>query len=218
MTIDGPSGSGKSTVSRALAKRLGGKLIDTGAMYRSVAYFALLEGCTNAQEYARVARGLKFRCHRNGLMLLVNGKDLGRKLRSERMSQMASHVSQFRGVRSVLTAKQRRLGNTMQRRCPVVMEGRDIGTIVFPGADYKFFVTASHRVRAERRFLQLRKMGRVDISLRQTLENIAKRDKRDTRRRVAPLRMARDSILIDTSKVDVPGVINLMIGKIGIHI
>lgn len=199
IAIDGPSGSGKSTITRALAKRLSGRLLDTGAMYRSVGYFALKEGVGTKEAFSKIAKRLKFSAGKSGRVLLVNGENLGRKLRTEKVAAMASYVSKFKPVRKVLTEKQREIGRLWARHYPVIVEGRDIGTVVFPKNVCKFFVTANVRERARRRQAQLKKMGQKKVTISAVLLKIAHRDQQDSKRKEAPLRKAADAIVVNTS-------------------
>lgn len=214
VAIDGPSGAGKSTVAHRLARRLGGRLLDTGTMYRGVAYHALLENAHSEKEFRQIAQRLEFRYDVRGKTLLVNGKDLGLGLRTERVSAMASHVSQFRGVRKALTKMQRELARQWSHAVPAfpaVVEGRDIGTVVFPHIQYKFFVTASSRVRARRRFEQLKKQGFTGITLKAILAKHRERDRRDCSRKLAPLRKASDAIVVNTSRLSLEAVVEKMV-------
>lgn len=209
VAIDGPAGAGKSTVSRQLALTLEGVLMDTGAMYRAVAFYAVLEGRKTAREFGDIARRLKFDMDRERQVLLVDGEDLGTKLRTEQVSSMASSVSRFKSVRSALTARQRSLGRDLAKRFPVVVEGRDIGTVVFPKIRFKFFVTASPEVRARRRVEQLRKQG-VRASTKEVLKAMEERDAMDSNRAVAPLRCPEDAVIVDTSSMQIPQVVHFM--------
>ena len=210
VAIDGPAGAGKSTVSKKLAEALLGKLLDTGAMYRGVAYHSVKKNLDSENELASIARSLGFRAKRNSSVILVNGKDLGQKLRTERVSERASAVSLYKSVRKILTQRQRELAWRWARRVPVIVEGRDIGTVVFPDAPFKFFVTADAKVRAKRRLEQLKKNGFRGTTLKQVLKQNEKRDKQDSTRRHAPLRCAEDAIVVDTSSMDIGQVVHFM--------
>ena len=210
VAIDGPAGAGKSTVSRLLALDLNGRLLDTGAMYRSVAYFAVKEKVTTATGFAKIARKLKFDYDSRNQSLLVNGIEMGQRLRTQNVSGLASKVSAFKGVRETLTARQRSLAKQWATECPVVVEGRDIGTVVFPDVEYKFYVTADPRVRAERRFHQLKKQGAKEVSLKAILKANMERDKQDSSRKHAPLKCAQDAIVVDTSKMSINQVVQFM--------
>lgn len=209
VAIDGPSGAGKSTVSLQLALALGGKLLDTGAMYRSVAYFSLKKNALQEAELEKIARLIRFRAKRNSNHLLVNGKDLGQKLRTEKVSEHASLIATYSGVRKVLTQQQRMLAKKWARRIPVVVEGRDIGSVVFPNVPFKFFVTADPHVRAKRRWEQLKKQG-VKIKLSSILKQNNQRDKQDSSRKVAPFRCPPDAVVVDTSKMDISQVVQFL--------
>jgi len=210
VAIDGPAGAGKSTVSRLLALELNGRLLDTGAMYRSVAYYAVKENVTTAAGISKIARGLRFDYDSNNQSILVNGQEMGNRLRTQQVSSLASKVSSFKGVRQTLTTCQRKLGKAWAKTVPVVVEGRDIGTVVFPKVEYKFFVTADPRVRAERRYQQLKKQGTKGVSLQAILKANIERDKQDSMRRYAPLKCAEDAIVVDTSKMSINQVVQFM--------
>ncbi len=210
VSIDGPAGAGKSTVSRQLAESLGGVLLDTGAMYRAVAYFAIQDGVKLAKDFGRIANGLDFEYKKETGTLSINGQDLGGKIRSEQVSSMASSVSRFKSVRTALTRRQRVLGKKLSKKLPVVMEGRDIGTVVFPEANYKFFVTASPEVRAERRLAQLKKMGMKGESLKSVLKQQTERDHQDSHRKLAPLRCPEGAVVVDTSSMGISQVVHFL--------
>ncbi len=210
VSIDGPAGAGKSTVSRQLADALGGVLLDTGAMYRAVAYFAIHSEVKLAKDFGNIARRLEFDYDKETKILTINGQDLGSKIRSEEVSVMASAVSRFKSVRLALTRRQRAMGKKLSRKVPVVMEGRDIGTVVFPEAKYKFFVTASAEVRAERRLKQLKKMGIKGDSLKSVLKQQEARDRQDSSRKLAPLRCPEGAVVVDTSSMGIPQVVHFL--------
>lgn len=210
VAIDGPAGAGKSTVSKLLALRLDGRLLDTGAMYRSVAYFAVKQSVTTAAGFSKIARSLEFDYDSKNQSLLVNGQEMGHRLRTQQVSSLASKVSAFKGVRQTLTACQRSLAKSWAKSCAVVVEGRDIGTVVFPKVDYKFYVTADPKVRAERRYQQLKKQGTKGVSLQAILKSNIERDKQDSSRKHAPLRCAEDAIVVDTSKMSINQVVQFM--------
>lgn len=210
VTIDGPAGAGKSTVSRMLADELGGMLLDTGGMYRSVAYFAIKSEAKTAKEYAKIARSLEFDIEPKNKVLLVNGEEMGHRLRTQKVSEMASFVSKFKGVRAVLTRWQRRLGKKWGKKLHIVVEGRDIGTVVFPDVRFKFFVTADAEVRAERRYQQLKRQGTKGISLKEILKQNISRDRQDTERKIAPLKCPKDAVVVDTSAMGIAQVVKFM--------
>ena len=198
LAIDGPAGAGKSTVAREVARRLGYVYIDTGAMYRAVAYVAYQRGLRlDADDHAigELAGELRFEFHRVGdeQHLFVDGEDTEAALRTPAVSNLSSPVSALPGVRQHLVAAQR----LMAEGGGVVMEGRDIGTVVLPGAEVKVFVTASEAERARRRQRQLHEQG-VERRLEQILQEQRERDTRDSSREVAPLRRAADAHLLVT--------------------
>lgn len=210
VALDGPAGAGKSTVSALLAKALGGVLLDTGAMYRSVAYFALKQGAKTATEFSHIAQKLHFEPDKKSGQLLVNKVNLGQRLRTPAVSAMASHVSRFRGVRRILTSRQRGLARKLKRTLPIIVEGRDIGTVVFPDVEFKFYVAADAKIRARRRYLQLKRQGTRKITFKQVLREQRMRDKQDMERTVAPLRVAKNAVVVDTSSMGVKQVAHFM--------
>lgn len=194
VAIDGPSGVGKSTVAKGLARQLGYSYIDTGALYRSAAWLADESG-VDWQDGAGVAQLLidrEFEFDSDGAVL-VDGRALGNLIRTPHMSRGASAVAKHAEVREVLVRIQRQLGSMGA----VVLEGRDIGTVVFPDAEVKFFLTASERVRAERRFGELQAKGE-HVSVEEVERDQARRDEADMTRAVSPLKKARDAVEIST--------------------
>jgi CMP/dCMP kinase len=214
VAIDGPAGAGKSTVSKLLAEALEGCLLDTGAMYRSVAYFALREGAQDEKRFAEIAKSIKFDIMSGSRKLLVNGEYLGQKLRTQKISQMASYVSKFKYVRESLTRRQRSLGKEWSKKLPVIVEGRDIGTIVFPDVEFKFFVTADPKVRAQRRYLELKRQGTKKVSLKQIIKENTHRDAQDSERKFAPLRCPEDAVVVDTSSMSINQVVHFMVDHV----
>lgn len=214
MAIDGPSGAGKSTVSRGLAEALEGVLLDTGAMYRSIAWYAMREGAETLKEYEALAKRIKFEIDRQHQRILVDGEDPGSRLRSQGVSHMASLVSKEKGVRALLTRRQRSLAIRWSKKCPVVVEGRDIGTVVFPDVRFKFFVTADAKTRATRRKEQLTRQGLKVPPLKELVRQIEERDERDSSRKVAPLKCAKDAILVDSTSLDIRQVVTFMMDHI----
>jgi cytidylate kinase len=209
VAIDGPAGAGKSTVSRRLAVRLGYQLLDTGAIYRSVALVARRAGVPwdDGAGLAGLARGLDIDFHFDGDVNRVRlaGKDESEAIRTPEISQGASVVSAHPEVRDALLELQRRLGAAGG----VVAEGRDIGTVVFPDAGAKFFLTASPEIRARRRTEELRGAGKI-VDEAETLREIIERDERDSTRAVAPLKPAHDSVLVDSTGVPIDDVVTTM--------
>lgn len=213
ITIDGPAGAGKSTVSKALAQRLGYRWLDTGALYRGVALAAEKADVNPDDEGALAALcrriGLELVEIDNTTRLLLDRADVTDLIRAPNISALASAVSARPAVRAFLLNIQRAIG--AQKR--VVVEGRDMGTIVFPDADLKFFLYADLAVRAGRRFHELGAGGTPSL-LSDVEEEMRRRDTNDTTRAVAPLRPAIDAIRIDSSCLSVEGVVDLMLGYI----
>lgn len=212
ITIDGPAGSGKSTISRLLARKVGFLYLDTGAMYRAVALQARREGIEpgHATELARLCAGLDLHFVTTGdgsSRLFIGDEDVSTPIRSPEMDLLSSAVSAVKEVRDAMTALQRRIG----REGGLVAEGRDMGTVVFPDARYKFFLTASPGIRAQRRYRE--RLSRGESVLREEVErDLMMRDEQDSRRSIAPLLPAADAVLIDTSEMDPEQVVGFMIG------
>lgn len=200
VAIDGPSGAGKSTLAKRLARELEFVYLDTGAMYRALALKVLRQGIDLADDARLVelvgATGIDLRERNGKLEVLLDGDDVAAEIRTPEVSQMASKVSALRVVRARMLELQREMG----RRGNVVAEGRDIGTVIFPGAEVKIFLDASVSERARRRCDELTASGRA-VDLEQTQREIEERDRRDSERDVAPLRKAEDAMMIDSSRV-----------------
>jgi len=215
IAIDGPAGAGKSTIAKRLAKELGFMYVDTGAIYRTVAYFLDLWGVSPKDIDAinryidELTVGIEY--DEDGLQhMIMNGMDVTSDIRTQDISQKASLVSAHAVVRDMLLDMQR----DVAKEYNVIMDGRDIGTVVLPKANVKIFLTASPEVRAKRRTDELTAKGqKADYS--KVLKEIQQRDYQDTHREVAPLKMARDSIKLDTSDLDIEGVIAEMKRIIG---
>jgi cytidylate kinase len=204
VAIDGPSGSGKSTIADRLAKRLGLVHIDTGAMYRAVTLLALEKGVDPKDE--EKVDGLLDHCFIELTVegkVFLNGKDVTTKIRSNEVSDAVSYVSTYKKVREFLVAKQREMSKSLS----VVMDGRDIGTVVLPNADVKIYQVASVEKRAERRFKENTEKG-LNTSYEDCLNNLKKRDLIDSSRAISPLRPATDSIIIDTSDLSIDEVVS----------
>jgi CMP/dCMP kinase len=201
VAIDGPSGAGKSTLAKRLASELGFTYMDTGAMYRALALKVLREGVDLADDVAMArlieSTTVDLQPANGALRVLLDGADVAGEIRTPQVSQMASKASALPAVRARLLELQREMG----RRGSVVAEGRDIGTVIFPGAAVKIFLQASAAERARRRFAELQAAGQA-VKLDETLREIEERDRRDSGRDLAPLRQAEDALLIDSSSMD----------------
>ncbi len=204
LSIDGPSGVGKSTVSRNLARRLGLKYIDTGAMYRAFAISADDAGVDmeNNAELVEFAATIKIDFSENGTKISVNGKDMTGEIRSPRADMLSSQMSAKTPVRDCLVRAQQRLGASGG----VVMEGRDIGTVVFPDADVKIFLDAPDDVRAQRRHEQNTIEKNIESNIKVVAAEMKKRDHSDKTRSHSPLKAAGDAVCIDTSVLSIKGV------------
>lgn len=215
IAIDGPSGAGKSTLGKMLAKRLGLLYLDTGAMYRAVALSVVRKGVDldDQEQVERIAENAQIELagEPDSMKVLLGGVDVSTEIRSLDMAQAASIVSTNSGVRRVMVDQQRRIGKAAPNGC--VLEGRDIGSVVFPDADIKFFLTAKPEARAKRRFEEDRTKGRIS-TYEQTLAEINERDERDVSRLDSPLTIAEDSVVIDTSELDLTEVFEQMISSI----
>jgi cytidylate kinase len=213
IAIDGPSGAGKSTIAKLLARRLGYTYIDTGALYRAIGWKAKQEGVDPANEAALAqlcGRVDIIIAHEGGdQRVYVNGVDVTGSIRTPEMGMMASAVSKSPAVRSRLLSLQRKLGE----HGGVVMDGRDIGTVVFPNADLKVFLDASCEERGRRRYRELREKG-LDVDLATITEEIRTRDAQDSSREIAPLRRAPDAVSVDSSTMTIEEVVNAMLNAV----
>lgn len=198
VAIDGPAASGKSTVARSLASRLGFMYIDSGAMFRAITYWALEKNLLTEEELAPWLEELKLSSLKGGIR--INGRDFYEELRSKKVDEKVSYYSTMALVREKLLEIQRQEG----KRGNTVMDGRDIGTAVFPKADVKIFLTASPEERARRRYLQRSNK----MSYEAILEDIKRRDEIDSTRKIAPLKMAEDAIFLDTTTMDLEEVLD----------
>lgn len=204
IAIDGPSGAGKSAIASALAKRLGYEYIDTGALYRTIAYIAVKEGGDLSTEELLKRVDAQSIDYKDGAVQL-NGDALGDVIRTEAISQKTSQLSKEPAVRDYLLSLQRRLAEDGG----VVMEGRDIGTVVLPSADVKFFLTASEEERARRRYEQRLASGEA-VDMEKIKADIHARDERDKNRAVAPLKQAADAILVNSTAMSEEEVLDTM--------
>lgn len=209
IAVDGPSGAGKSTIAKAVAQRLSIDYIDTGAMYRAVGYKLLQEG-VSLEDLEKVAEVLArtdidFSCGN----IYLDGENINDKIRTEEISRQASACSALGIVREKLTEQQQEMG----ARKSVIMDGRDIGTVVFPDAEYKFYITASAEERAKRRYKELLKKGQ-EAAYEKVLADIKQRDYNDTTRKINPLRKAEDALTVDTTEMSREEVIDFICSRL----
>jgi len=216
LTIDGPSGSGKGTISRLVAEKLGWHLLDSGALYRAVGYAASMEGIdlSDAEAVTRCAESTKirFRDENGETRVIVNGHDASDDIRTETCGAAASALAAIPNVRTALLEKQRSF-----RKAPgLVADGRDMGTVIFPDAGLKVFLTASADERARRRYKQLKDKG-LSVTLHALLREIQARDTRDAERAVAPLKPASDAVLIDSTGLGIELVVAKVLALLPAH-
>ncbi|MDH4180019.1 MAG: (d)CMP kinase [Armatimonadota bacterium] len=214
VAIDGPAGAGKSTIARRVAARLGFVYIDSGAMYRAVALWAL-RGNVNLEDAARLeqmAQAARIDFAPGGSTVFLNGENVSDAIRTPEVSQAASKVSALPGVRRALVEKQRQMGATQS----VVMEGRDIGSVVFRNADVKIFLDADPAARAQRRALELEEKGET-ASPEDVARELAERDRRDSTRATAPLVQAPGAVRLDTTRLSIEEVEQVILGIISQH-
>jgi len=213
IAIDGPSGSGKSTLGRMLARALKLLYIDTGSMYRAVALATIDAEIDPADKEAVTALAeeieIDLRGDPDSLSVLLNGHDVTEKIRTESVTEMSSVVSTIPGVRRAMVARQRAIGKR-----GAVLNGRDIGTVVFPDADVKFFLTAAPEERAERRFKEDQTTAASSATFAETLADMIERDRRDSSRADSPLKVADDAIVIDSTGKSIDEVFEEMLSRI----
>lgn len=215
IAIDGFSSTGKSSISKEIAKKLGIIHLDTGALYRGITYFALKNCSQNSeidldclfQNFDKIQ--LEFKEIENTLVLYLNGEDISKEIRTQEVSDNVSLVAKQPEVRNFLLQTQREIA----QKGGAVLDGRDIGTIVFPNADYKFFLTASVEKRTKRRYKELQEMG-IPTDYEAVKQNLIERDRIDSTREIAPLTQAEDAILIDNSDINKEETLELMLSYI----
>ncbi len=218
IAIDGPSGAGKSTLAKALAQELGFLYVDTGAIYRTVGLAALERGIDPADAGGVAALlpdlSITMAYGENGLQhMFLDGEDVTEAIRHNEVSAAASKAAAIPAVRDFLMEMQRRAA----REHDVIMDGRDIGTVVLPGADLKIYLTAAPEARAERRCRELRERGQ-QADFDQVLAEVLERDRRDSQREAAPLRQADDAVLADTTELDLEGSFRLLLELARAHL
>ena len=213
IAIDGPAGSGKSTSAKLIAKKLGYLYIDTGAMYRAITYLALKNKVVKDEsrilELARKSK-IELKYNDGNLVVMLNDHDISNEIRSTEVNANVSDVSKISAIRKLLVEKQRELG---EKNNGVVMEGRDIGTVVFPNADVKIFLTASLDTRADRRAKEYFQNG-SEVIIEDIKNNLSNRDRIDSSRKDSPLIKAPDAIAIDTTNVTIEEQVNLIIQEV----
>ena len=214
IAIDGPAGAGKSSIAKALSKRLGYIYIDTGAMYRAVARFFLennvADGTDSRIESLLDKLEISIKYEDGAQKVILNGEDVTGKLRLEEIGKLASKFSAIGSVREKLVAIQRKLAQKEN----VVMDGRDIGTVVLPNADLKIYLSASSKVRAKRRYLELLEKGHTDLDINEIEDEIIKRDEADMNREISPLKQADDAYYLDSSDMTLEEVVSKILSMV----
>ena len=217
IAIDGPAGSGKSTTARAVAERLGYVYVDTGAMYRAVALAFIRSGRSaetpSGEDLRALLADIRLDMHfgPDGMRILLNGRNVTAKIRTPQVTETASRVAAIPAVRERMVKEQRRIAHAQEKKCGgVVLEGRDIGTIVFPNAEVKVFMDAGVTMRARRRYDELREKN-LDISFEEVLNDIRARDERDIYRQVSPLRKTEGAVEIDTSHIAIREQVDMVV-------
>jgi len=212
VAIDGPAGSGKSTSAKLVAQKLGYLYIDTGAMYRAVTFLSIKKKLESEKDITGLAQtvDIKLNFDNGYTQVIADGTDITDELRSYEVNTRVSNVSRFEGVRKALVRKQREYADGSTG---IVMEGRDIGTVVFPGADVKIFLTATIDQRVDRRAKEYKSSG-IDIPVENIKENLEQRDRIDSTREVSPLLKAADAVEIDTSAVTIEEQVHLILEEV----
>ncbi len=214
IAIDGPAGAGKSSIAKALSKRLGYIYIDTGAMYRAVALFFLdndvKDGTDSRIESLLEKLEISIKYEDGAQKVILNGEDVTGKLRLEEIGKLASKFSAIGSVREKLVALQRKLAQKEN----VVMDGRDIGTVVLPNANLKIYLSASSKVRAKRRYLELLEKGHTDLDINEIEDEIIKRDEADMNREISPLKQADDAYYLDSSDMTLEEVVSKILSMV----
>ena len=214
IAIDGPAGAGKSSIAKALSKRLGYIYIDTGAMYRAVALFFvennISDGADSRIESLLEKLEISIKYEDGAQKVILNGEDVTDKLRLEEIGKLASKFSAIGSVREKLVALQRKLAQKEN----VVMDGRDIGTVVLPNADLKIYLSASSKVRAKRRYLELLEKGQTDLDINDIEDEIIKRDEADMNREISPLKQADDAYYLDSSDMTLEEVVSKILSMV----
>lgn len=214
IAIDGPAGAGKSSIAKALSKRLGYIYIDTGAMYRAVALFFLennvADGTDSRIESLLDKLEISIKYEDGAQKVILNGEDVTGKLRLEEIGKLASKFSAIGSVREKLVALQRKLAQKEN----VVMDGRDIGTVVLPNSDLKIYLSASSKVRAKRRYLELLEKGQTDLDINDIEDEIIKRDEADMNREISPLKQADDAYYLDSSDMTLEEVVSKILSMV----
>jgi len=214
IAIDGPAGAGKSSIAKALSKRLGYIYIDTGAMYRTVALFFVennvSDGTDSRIESLLNKLEISIKYEDGAQKVILNGEDVTGKLRLEEIGKLASKFSAIGSVREKLVALQRKLAQKEN----VVMDGRDIGTVVLPNADLKIYLSASSKVRAKRRYLELLEKGYTDLDINEIEDEIIKRDEADMNREISPLKQADDAYYLDSSDMTLEEVVSKILSMV----
>ena len=213
IAIDGPSAAGKSTLGKALARRYNLIYIDTGAMYRAVAWLAREMGILWSDENSLIelteSKPIEIKMKNDSIRVSIDGHEVTGLIRTPEMGSGASQISALPGVKRAMIRKQQEMGNSGG----VIMDGRDIGTFVFPQADFKFYLDASVETRGLRRYEELKAKG-MDINLDEIITSMKIRDHNDSNRAVAPLQIAADAMVIDTTDLSISQVLEVMIGRI----